>query len=232
MPQIALAEDDLSLQQGLSEVLEDEGYQVRLFSQGDQALGAMQQTPPDLLILDIMLPKMDGIQICKQLRKDNFQFPIIMLTALASEQEIVKGLEAGADDYVVKPFRLQELLARIQAQLRRHQSKTNTSLTLGKVEIDLETGSFEKSGALHSLTSLELQLLNYLLESYPQAVSRDQLLKEVWGYKATFSTRAVDMAIAKLRSKLEEVPSQPRYILTIRERGYCLHQDIKGKSSL
>jgi two-component system, OmpR family, response regulator MtrA len=183
-------------------------------------VAAVDSFKPDLMLLDLMLPGMHGMEVCKHLRAKGATLPIIMLTALADEKQIVEGLKAGADDYITKPFRLAELHARVAAQLRRVQAAFGAPLELPGCKLDLTRGEVLRDGKAAALTQLEVELVKYLLKAKPNAVSRDELLTKVWGYKEAVATRTVDMAIAKLRAKIELDKEKPRVIATVRDAGY------------
>jgi two-component system alkaline phosphatase synthesis response regulator PhoP len=176
---------------------------------------------PELVLLDIMLPGMNGLDVCRELRRKGFEAPIIMLTAKAEEVDRVVGLEIGADDYVTKPFGIRELLARIRARLRRHVPGA-TVLRLGPVEIDFDKHEATRAGKRTELTGKEFDVLRLLARHRGEIVTRDRLLEEVWGYETYPTTRTVDNHILRLRQKLEEDPSNPRYILSIYGEGYKL----------
>jgi len=219
-PRILIVEDEESLRIGLSETMGLEGFSVQACPRGDTALAAVDQFKPDLMLLDLMLPGLHGMEVCKRLRAKGATLPIIMLTALADETQIVEGLKAGADDYITKPFRLAELHARVAAQLRRVQSTFNAPLNLPACKVDLTRGEVTRDGQAAPLTQLEVELIKYLLKARPSAVTRDELLVKVWGYKEAVATRTVDMAVAKLRAKIEQDKEKPRVIVTVRDAGY------------
>ena len=223
MPTILLVEDERVLAETLRYNLEREGYQVLLASDGVQALDMARSMDPDLLVLDVMLPRLDGFSVCRMLRRDS-NVPILMLTARESEIDRIGGLELGADDYVVKPFSLGELLARIRAILRRGRRETGTSdreLLRGGA-ISLDTGSRRAWRGEHelSLAAKEFDLLACLMRNQGMALSRDLLLERVWGHDFIGDTRTLDVHIRWLRSKLENDPSSPDYIQTVRGVGY------------
>lgn len=217
---ILIVEDEESLRIGLNETFAGEGFAVQTCPRGDTALAAVEAFKPDLLLLDLMLPGMHGMEVCKRLRAKGATLPIIMLTALADEKQVVEGLKAGADDYITKPFRLAELHARVAAQLRRVQAAFGAPLELPGCKLDLTRGEVLRDGKATALTQLEVELVKYLLKAKPNAVSRDELLTKVWGYKEAVATRTVDMAIAKLRAKIEADKEKPRVIVTVRDAGY------------
>lgn len=225
---ILVVEDEEALREGLIETFTGQGFTVAGCPRGDEALGVVEAFKPDLMVLDLMLPGKHGLEICKELRGRGATLPIIMLTAMADEDQVIAGLQAGADDYITKPFRLAELLARVQAQLRRAQAAFGAALELGGCRVDLTRGEVQREGKAAPLTQLELELLKHLLKSRPKAVTREELLVEVWGYKQAIATRTVDMAVAKLRAKLERNPGKPEIILTVRDSGYRLEMPGGG----
>ena len=225
MPDILIVEDELHMRQGLKDNLVFEGYAVDLAADGDEGLRLMTDRSYDLVILDVMLPRRSGFEVCQEARRQGVSTPIIMLTARSEEVDKVLGLEFGADDYVTKPFSLRELLARIKAVLRRQQAAPAPAprLRLGRLTVDF--GSYEATtpdAAPVAMTHLEFEVLRYLHEHAHQPVSREQLLTDVWGYDAQPTTRTVDNFILKLRQKIEPDPAQPRHILTVHGVGYKL----------
>ena len=221
---ILIVEDDRNLARVLSDNLAFDGYHVNWLPDGDAALGAIRATPPDLILLDVMLPGRDGFDLCAQLRQGG-RTPIIMLTARTQKADKLRGLDLGADDYITKPFDLDELLARIRAVLRRRGRASVERVKLGAVIVDFRAfRAHSESRDLH-LTHREFELLHYLAERRDRVVHRDELLREVWGYLAEPTTRSVDLAIARLRKKIEEDPHHPRYIVTVHGDGYSLYSD-------
>lgn len=193
----------------------------------NRAVPLVQEHKPDLMILDIMLPGKSGYDICKEVRSLKYTFPIIMLTAKDQEIDKVKGLNLGADDYLTKPFGVKELLARIQARLRRASAYSSSSeveiLKLGNVTIDLQESEVTlPDGSKNELTAREVELIRYLLSAGGEPVSRDELLEKVWRYEFSTNTRTVDVHISKLRAKIEEKPDDPRYLITLHGVGYLL----------
>jgi two-component system alkaline phosphatase synthesis response regulator PhoP len=221
-PRILIIEDEPDLLRGLALNLKAEGYSVLTASRGDAGIEQALRDRPELVLLDIMLPGMNGLDVCRELRRKGFEAPIIMLTAKAEEVDRVVGLEIGADDYVTKPFGIRELLARIRARLRRHVPAPAAGLRLGLVEIDLDKHEATRTGQRIELTGKEFDVLRLLARHRGEIVTRDRLLEEVWGYEAYPTTRTVDNHILRLRQKLEEDPSNPRYILSIYGEGYKL----------
>ena len=224
---ILLVEDEPSLIFTLRDTLESEGYEVIVSEDGEQAVGLAQEHKPDIMILDIMLPGKNGYEICQEIRSLKFTFPIIMLTAKDQELDKVKGLDIGADDYITKPFGVKELLARIQARLRRagtYSSSNNIEvLQLGTTKIDLlESKAIFADGKTNELTAREIELIRYLLQAGGEPVSRDELLEKVWRYEYSTNTRTVDVHISKLRAKIESQPDEPRHLITLHGVEYLL----------
>jgi len=218
---ILIIEDEPDLLRGLALNLKAEGYGVLTASRGDAGVEQALRDRPELVLLDIMLPGMNGLDVCRELRRKGFEAPIIMLTAKAEEVDRVVGLEIGADDYVTKPFGIRELLARIRARLRRH-APAAVALRLGPAEIDFDKHEATRAGQRVELTGKEFDVLRLLARHRGEIVTRDRLLEEVWGYETYPTTRTVDNHILRLRQKLEEDPSNPRYILSIYGEGYKL----------
>jgi DNA-binding response OmpR family regulator len=219
---ILIVEDEPDMVLGLKDNFEFEGYEVLTASDGASGLERARKEKPDLLILDIMLPKLSGLEVCKALRGEGFEAPIVMLTARGQEIDKVVGLELGADDYVTKPFSIRELLARVRAILRRTEG-TKRKLSryhFADIELDFEVYQAKKGDAVLELSPREFELLRYLIERKGETVSRDRLLEDVWGYESYPSTRTVDTHIAKLRAKIGDSGSEPRFILTIHGAGY------------
>ena len=220
---ILIIEDEPDLLRGLEMNLTAEGFEVSTASRGDTGVEKALRERPDLILLDIMLPGMNGLDVCRELRRKGFDAPIIMLTAKAEEVDRVVGLEIGADDYVTKPFGIRELLARIRVRLRRHipvVAESDAKLRFGIVTVDFDTHEAHRAGERVELTAKELEVLRLLAKHRGQIVTRDRLLEEVWGYETYPTTRTVDNHILRLRQKLEEDPSNPRHILSIYGEGY------------
>jgi DNA-binding response OmpR family regulator len=227
MKRILIIEDDVSILGGLRDVLIFKSYEVLTAEDGEEGYNAAVRDKPDLIILDIMLPRMDGFALCKKLRAENNQTPILMLTARGQEMDKVQGLDCGADDYVTKPFSLPELLARVRALLRRtpdgkNQKNLPDTLEIGPVRLNFKTYEVRRSGEPLSLSPKEFGILRFLGARAGEVVSRDEILDEVWGYELYPTTRTVDNHIAQLRSKLEPDPSNPRYLITVHGIGYKL----------
>jgi two-component system alkaline phosphatase synthesis response regulator PhoP len=219
---ILIVEDEPYMILGLKDNFEFEGYQVVTASDGAAGLERARTEKPDLVILDIMLPKLSGLEVCKTLRAEGFRAPIIMLTARGQEIDKVVGLELGADDYVTKPFSIRELLARVRAILRRTEGgkKRLSRYRFADLELDFETYRATRGSERLEMSPREFELLRYLIERKGETVTRDQLLEDVWGYESYPSTRTVDTHIAKLRAKIGDSGSEPRYIMTIHGVGY------------
>ena len=222
MPRVLIVEDDRSMAAALKDGFEYEGYTVSLARDGTSGLRLATEEAPDLIVLDVMLPKMSGLDVCKQVRKLGSPVPIIMLTARGQEIDKVLGLKLGADDYVTKPFGFLELMARVEALLRRASGRVAGMETyqFGNVTVDFTRCEARKKGALLELSQREFLLLQYFIEHRGQVVSRDQLLDAVWHYDEPPLTRTVDMHVAKLRKKIEDSPAEPRHILTVHGLGY------------
>ena len=217
---ILIVEDDASLARVLRDNLTFDGFEVKCATNGDTALSDARTFAPDLVVLDIMLPDTNGFDLCGVLRHGG-QIPIIMLTARSQKADKLRGLNLGADDYITKPFDLEEFLARVRAVLRRARPAIE-QLTLGRVTIDFRARHATNADRTLHLTYREFELLQYLAERQEHAVYRNELLREVWGYPNAPSTRSVDHAIARLRKKIEPDPHHPRFIHTVHGDGYCL----------
>jgi len=225
MAKILLIEDEPQMQRGVKDNLEFEGYEVEVAGDGKAGLQKLVDHSYDLVLLDIMLPEMSGLDVCREARAKGIAVPIIMLTAKGEEIDKVVGLELGADDYITKPFGLRELLARVKAVLRRSEGAGSGSaekMVLGTVEVDFATYDASRSGVPLAMTPREFDILKFLWQHRNKAVSRDQLLTNVWGYDESLSTRTVDNFILKLRQKIEDDPAHPQHILTIHGMGYKL----------
>ncbi len=229
MKRILIIEDDLAILRGLKDNLEYDKYEVLTATDGEQGYCLIQEKKPDLIILDLMLPKMSGYELCRKVREEGLTTPILMLTARGEEVDRVLGLDLGADDYVTKPFSVPELLARVRAILRRvQQSKKGplpNELHFGKVFIDFKRFEARKAGKALNMSRKEFGILRLLAARVGEVVTRDELLDEVWGYEQYPTTRTVDNHIALLRSKLEEDPSKPRHLRTVHGVGYKLVLD-------
>jgi two-component system alkaline phosphatase synthesis response regulator PhoP len=222
MTKILIVEDEPNMVAGLRDNFEFEGYEVLTASDGAEGLGRALNDAPDLVILDVMMPKMSGLDVCKQLKAKRPSLPVIMLTARGQEVDKIVGLELGADDYVTKPFSIRELLARIKAVLRRARvvPKDQESYAFGDVEVNLRACQVVRAGKPVEFSAKEFDLLKYFLCHPGEALSRERLLEEVWGYNRFPTTRTVDAHIVRLRQKLESRPEEPHFILTIHGVGY------------
>jgi len=223
MKKILIIEDEQDLIKGLKLNLSDEGFEVGWAVNGVEGLRKAIEEAPDLIILDIMLPEMDGLEVCRNIRQKNIDIPVIMLTAKGGEIDKVVGLELGADDYMTKPFSIRELLARIKARLRHavREGKSVPELySFSDIEIDFNKFKIKRKGKEQDLTSLETDILKYFVIHRGEVVSRNDLLDKIWGYDSYPTTRTVDNHILKLRKKIEEDPSHPRYILSVYGGGY------------
>ena len=200
-------------------VLRGEGFEPVFCSDGAQAVQAFRESRPDIVLLDLMLPGMDGIDICRAIRQDS-GVPIVMLTARGDTVDVVVGLEAGADDYIVKPFKPKELVARIRARVRRHEDSSTSNLAIGDLTIDVNAHTVTRAGLPLALTPLEFDLLVCLAKKPGQVFTREVLLQEVWGYRHAADTRLVNVHVQRLRAKIEDDPDQPEVVLTVRGVGY------------
>ncbi len=221
---ILVVEDDRPILMGLVDLLRGEGYEVAAAEDGKQALRAYERERPTLVLLDIMIPEKSGYDVCREIRAKDTRTPILMLTAKGQEVDKVVGLELGADDYVVKPFGVKELLARIRALLRRNRretlSKDSSPIVFGRVRVDPKTYEGLRGSKAFDLSGRELDLLRFLFDHDGEVVSRFDLLDAVWGIKYEGTTRTLDQHIAKLRRKVEDDPASPRHILTVHGVGY------------
>jgi DNA-binding response OmpR family regulator len=223
MKKILIIEDEPDLVKGLKLNLSDEGYEVDWAVNGVEGLHKAIEEAPDIIILDIMLPEMDGLEVCRKLRQKNIDIPVIMLTAKGGEIDKVVGLEIGADDYMTKPFSIRELLARIKARLRHSEREVKPvpeRYSFGDIEIDFVGFKIKRRGKEIELTSLEMDILRYFILHRGEVVPRNDLLDKIWGYESYPTTRTIDNHILKLRKKIEEDPSHPRYILSVYGGGY------------
>jgi two-component system response regulator VicR len=231
---ILVVDDERPIADILKFNLEKEGYEVICAFDGEEAINKAILEEPDLILLDIMLPKKDGMEVCRHVRQIR-DVPIIMLTAKDSEVDKVVGLELGADDYVTKPFSTRELIARVKANLRRthvnHKSPTEEGgIEIGELVINPESYTVHKGGILIDLTHREFELLHYLAKHLGHVLTREHLLQQVWGYDYYGDLRTVDVTVRRLREKVESDPSQPDYIVTRRGVGYSLRNANQGKS--
>jgi two-component system alkaline phosphatase synthesis response regulator PhoP len=220
---VLFVEDEEALRMTVGDRLRSEGYGVECAANGDEGYEKATQLPFDLIILDVMLPKKSGFDVCRDIRKAGLITPILMLTARGQTSDKVNGLKIGADDYVTKPFHMQELVARVEALLRRAPIRPAVQAGVsefGSVRVDLLGTEATRDGKSVNLSAREFQLLRYFMEHRGATLSRDELLKQVWGYSADMYTRTVDVHVASLRQKLENDPKQPQYILTVQGLGY------------
>jgi len=217
---ILIIEDDPTMLRGLKDNFEFEGYQVTAAGDGERGLAAALQGKPDLVILDIMLPKINGYEICRLIRKHGLHMPIIMLTAKGQESDVVLGLNLGADDYVTKPFSIRELLARANAFLRRRRETDRRVHQFGDCVLDLASHKLLRNALEVPLTPKEFELLALLVKRAGRAFTRDDILRSVWGREVLVTSRSVDRCVNTLRGKIEPDPHRPTFIQTIREIGY------------
>lgn len=219
---ILVVEDDATIAVGLVAALEHERFDVRHVDNGEDALEAVRRDPPDLILCDIMLPGIDGLQVMRRVKDTHQDIPTLMLTAKSEEIDRVMGLEMGADDYITKPFSVREVMARVKARLRNASGERRIPdhYDFHNVRVDLRRRLLWKDGTEERLTTHEAGTLAYLIAHRGRDVSRDELLEKVWGYKAALTTRTVDNQILKLRKKIEDTPAEPRHILTVHGTGY------------
>jgi two-component system response regulator VicR len=226
MKRILIIEDDVAILRGLKDNLEYESYEVLTAEDGEKGYCLIQERKPDLIILDLMLPKMSGYELCRKVREEGITTPILMLTARGEEMDRVVGLDLGADDYVTKPFSVPELLARIRAIIRRVQkAKVGDlpgELKFGEISIDFKCFEAHKGGKILNMSRKEFGVLRILAAREGEVVTRDELLDEVWGYDQYPTTRTVDNHIALIRNKIEDDPSNPRHLITVHGVGYKL----------
>jgi two-component system, OmpR family, response regulator MtrA len=216
---VLVVDDDLSLAEMLGIVLRSEGLEAFFCADGESALATFRDVRPDLVLLDVMLPGKDGIEVCREIRSES-GVPIVMLTARTDTVDVVLGLESGADDYVMKPFKAKELVARLRARLRRSEPTVPETLSIGDVVIDVAGHSVRREGQPVPLTPLEFDLLVCLARTPWQVFSREALLEQVWGYKHAADTRLVNVHVQRLRSKIEKDPENPEVVVTVRGVGY------------
>jgi two-component system, OmpR family, response regulator MtrA len=216
---VLVVDDDAALAEMLGIVLRGEGFEPHFVSDGDRALDAFREFKPDLVLLDLMLPGVDGIDVCRQIRAES-GVPIVMLTAKSDTVDVVLGLESGADDYIVKPFQSKVLIARVRARLRRTEEPAPETLTIGDVTIDVAGHSVNRAGEQLNLTPLEFDLLVALARKPRQVFTREVLLEQVWGYRHAADTRLVNVHVQRLRAKIEKDPERPEIVVTVRGVGY------------
>ena len=220
---ILVVEDESALRMTLGDRLRKVGFTVDFAVDGEEGLTKATSQPFDLIVLDVMLPGVDGMTVCKSIRDAGLMTPVLMLTARGRTADKVSGLSIGADDYVTKPFRMPELLARINALLRRvppPATPPSAVCQFGRISVDLRATEVTRDGEIVNLSSQEMELLRFFLANPNRTVRRDELLSEVWGYHRTMFTRTVDVHVAALRQKLEDEPRQPRHFLTVQRVGY------------
>jgi two-component system alkaline phosphatase synthesis response regulator PhoP len=222
LPKVLIVEDEPGIAVGLRDNFEYEGFTVVVAGDGEAAVRQATSEHPDIVVLDDMLPKLSGLDVCRNLRAKGFVAPILMLTARRREIDTVVGLEVGADDYVTKPFGIRELVARVKAHLRRASRSQPALLTYGFGDVDLDFRRYEarKAGRALDLSPREFEMLKYLIQRQGETVTREQLLDEVWGYDQFPITRTIDNHIAKLRQKIEDRPADPQHIITVHRVGY------------
>jgi two-component system response regulator MtrA len=216
---VLVVDDDASLAEMLTIVLRQEGFESRMCTRGNEAMGQFREFRPDLVLLDLMLPGKDGIDVCKEIRSES-GVPIVMLTAKGDTIDVVLGLESGADDYVIKPFKPKELIARIRARVRRFDTPDNESLSIGDLSIDVPGHAVTRDAQPINLTPLEFDLLVCLARKPWQVFTREVLLEQVWGYRHAADTRLVNVHVQRLRSKVEHDPENPEIVVTVRGVGY------------
>ena len=216
---ILVVDDDAALAEMLTLVLHNEGFQSHIVARGDEALAAFRDYRPDLVLLDLMLPGTDGIEVCRQIRGES-GVPIVMLTAKSDTVDVVVGLESGADDYVAKPFKPKELVARIRARMRHFEEPVPEVIAVGDLTIDVAGHSVTRAGASIALTPLEFDLLVCLARKPWQVFTREMLLEQVWGYRHAADTRLVNVHVQRLRAKVEHDPENPTIVVTVRGVGY------------
>jgi DNA-binding response OmpR family regulator len=217
---VLIIEDDPTLLRGLKDNFEFEGFRVHTAADGDAGLKQALALKPDLIVLDLMLPKINGYEICRFLREEKLQIPILILTAKGQESDVVLGLKLGADDYVTKPFSIKELLARAEALLRRTRGRELTIYEFGNCRLDTGSRALTRDGKDVPLSPKEFELLAYFVKNAGRALNRDTIMANVWGYDAMVTPRSIDRFVTALRQKIEPEPSDPRLIKTVREFGY------------
>ena len=225
MSKILIVEDEPNMRLGLKDNLEFEGYEIEQADEGEKALKMIREKQYNLILLDVMLPKISGFDICKTIRKEGVQTPVILLTAKGEEIDKVLGLELGADDYVTKPFSIRELLARIKAVLRRGETSLqneSSDANIGKLVVNFTGYEAYDDGVPVQMSHKEFEILHFLWKKRNSTVSRDELLNNIWGYEETPTTRTVDNFIVKLRSRIEKDPNHPKIIITVHGTGYKL----------
>ena len=223
---ILIIEDDPTILRVVKDNFAARGHQVQTARDGEEGLAAALNSHPDLIVLDIMLPKVNGYEVCRAIRAEKLEMPILMLTAKGQEEDVVRGLELGADDYVTKPFSIRELMARTHAFLRRHQAGAAPSYAFGCFRLDTASHRLLGDGDEIPLTSKEFRLLEFFLQRAGRALTRDSIMNAVWGSSVMVTARSVDRCVTTLRSKIEEDPHHPTFIHTIRDIGYRFENDV------
>lgn len=218
--QVLIIEDDPVLLRGLKDNFEFEGCRVHTATDGQTGLDHALELRPDLIVLDVMLPRVNGYEICRALREEKFDAPILMLTAKGQESDVVLGLKLGADDYVTKPFSIKELLARAEALVRRTKGRGTQRFAFGDCALDLESRVLTRDGKEVAMSPTEFELLAYFVKNAGRALSRDTIMASVWGYGSMVTPRSIDRFVNALRNKVEPEPTTPRFIKTVREFGY------------
>ena len=224
---ILIIEDDPTILRVVKDNFATRGYRVQIARDGEEGLDAALNGQPDLILLDIMLPKINGFEICRAVRAEKLEMPILMLTAKGQEEDIVRGLELGADDYITKPFSMRELVARAQAFLRRRQAGAAACYNFGRCRLDTVSHQLFKGGVEVPLTNKEFRLLEYFLQHPGRAFTRDSIMNAVWGNTVMVTSRSVDRCVTTLRSKIEPHPHRPTFIHTIRDIGYRFENELK-----
>jgi DNA-binding response OmpR family regulator len=219
-PAVLIIEDDPTLLRGLQDNFESRGFRVHTATDGETGLDVALTTQPDLILLDIMLPRMNGYEVCCSIRERELDMPIIMLTAKGQEEDIIRGLNLGADDYVTKPFNIHELLARANAFLRRRQSTASEVVRFGDCKLDITSHKLFRMQKEVALTAKEFRLLQFFVERVGRALTRQEIMNGVWGSSVIVTSRSVDRCVTTLRAKIEPDPHHPTYIQTIRDIGY------------
>ena len=219
-PTILIIEDHPAILRVVKDNCAAKGYRVLTAQDGEAGLNAALNDGPDLVLLDLMLPRMNGYEICRAIRAEKLEMPILMLTAKGQEEDIIRGLDLGADDYITKPFSVRELMARVQAFLRRHRAGAAPAYEFGDCRLDTVAHRLFRNGAAVSLTSKEFRLLEHFLQRPGRALTRDGIMNAVWGNAIMVTARSVDRCVTTLRSKIEPDPHRPIFIHTIREIGY------------
>ena len=222
MPKVLIVEDDAAMATALKDGFTYEGYDIVLAKDGEAGLKAARESAPDVVVLDVMLPRMSGLDVLKRLRADGSNVPVLMLTARGQEIDKVLGLKLGADDYVTKPFGFMELIARIEALIRRTTGGARAAEVygFGDVLVDFKRAELKKRGEAVEVTARELKLLEYFIAHRGEVIPRERLLDQVWEYDSAPLTRTVDMHVAKLRKKIEDDPADPRFVVTVHRMGY------------